>query len=131
MGLGGTFNRTVWQNKGKVISTELRAFHNHGGIRNLGKQTGVNAFGPNINIVRDPRFGRNSELPGEDPFLSGNYAAEMMQKMQEEDKAGYPRAVMYLKHFTAYSRKLTEAPTAMRFRSTISQTHIFHSTKSA
>ena len=32
---------------------------------------GLSGFGPNINIARDPRFGRISELPGEDPYLSG------------------------------------------------------------
>ena len=40
---------------------------------------GLTGFGPNINIARDPRFGRISELPGEDPYLSGTYAANMVQ----------------------------------------------------
>lgn len=65
LGIAASFNRTVWRQKGEVISTELRAFANHGGKRGLGAEVGVMGFGPNINIVRDPRFGRNSELPGE------------------------------------------------------------------
>lgn len=104
-GMGATFNRTAWRRKGEVISTEVRAFHNHGGRRGLGKLTGVAAYGPNININRDPRFGRNSELPGEDPFLSGSYAVEYVKGMQETDEAGYPRMVAYLKHFIAYNRE--------------------------
>ncbi|KAL3920064.1 MAG: hypothetical protein SGILL_003446, partial [Bacillariaceae sp.] len=61
-----------------------------------GVYLGLTAFGPNINQQRDPRFGRTSELPGEDPFLSG---------MQEQDAAGYPKVLAYLKHFAAYSRE--------------------------
>ena len=105
LGLAASFNRTVWKQKGEVISTELRAFSNHGGKRGLGKHVGVMGFGPNINVVRDPRFGRNSELPGEDPYLNGEYAKEFTLSMQERDANGYPRMISYLKHFTAYSRE--------------------------
>jgi beta-glucosidase-like glycosyl hydrolase len=52
-------------------------------------------------IIRDPRFGRNSELPGEDPLLSGTYATEMVNGMQERDAHGYPKMAALLKHFTA------------------------------
>jgi beta-glucosidase len=104
-GVGAAFNRTAWQQKGDVISTEVRAFNNHGGTRGLGPYTGIAGFGPNINVARDPRFGRNSELPGEDPFLSGSYAAAMTKGMNAVDAAGYPKMLSYLKHFTAYSRE--------------------------
>ena len=57
--------------------------------------------GPNINIARDPRFGRVSELPGEDPVHSGIYGASMIAGMQEEDSAGHPKMLAYLKHYTA------------------------------
>ena len=105
LGLAASFNRTVWSQKGQVISTELRAFSNHGGKRGLGKHVGVMGFGPNINVVRDPRFGRNSELPGEDPYLNGEYATFFTLAMQQKDANGYPRMISYLKHFTAYSRE--------------------------
>jgi len=53
---------------------EMRAFHNLAWHRgNAGDLLGLTGFGPNINIARDPRFGRSSELPGEDPFLNGHY----------------------------------------------------------
>ena len=48
-------------------------------------------------IIRDPRFGRNSELPGEDPFVNGNYAKEMIKGFQEEDSAGHPK-VLHIMH---------------------------------
>lgn len=108
MGLGASFNRSSWRLKGSVFGTEMRAFTNIGGSRY--KPDGKNpicltGFGPNINIARDPRFGRASELPGEDPFLSGTYAVEMVSGMQEKDSKGFPKMAAFLKHYTAYSRE--------------------------
>lgn len=68
-------------------------------MRNRGR------FGPNINQPRDPRNGRLSELPGEDPLHAGLYASEMLQGMQEEDENGYPKGIFFVKHFTACSFK--------------------------
>ena len=56
-----------------------------------------------INIIRDPRYGRNSELPSEDPTLSGHYASEMVQGMQEGEDQKYMKVHASLKHYTAYS----------------------------
>ena len=53
-----------------------------------------------MNILRDPRFGRASELPGEDPFLSGEYAINYVSGMQEEDSRDHPRMLSYVKHFS-------------------------------
>jgi beta-glucosidase-like glycosyl hydrolase len=61
--------------------------------------------GPNINQPRDPRFGRLSELPSEDPLHAGLYAANFVQGMQEEDAAGHPKMIALLKHFVAYSQE--------------------------
>lgn len=106
LGMGSSFNRTSWKMKGSVLGTELRAFHNIGWHRaNTGNKIGLTGFGPNLNIARDPRFGRVSELPGEDPFHSGIYGYEMVSGMQEPDARGHPKMLAYLKHFTAYSRE--------------------------
>ena len=109
MGMGASFNRSLWRQKGSVLGSEMRAFHNLGWHRAAGEEAkafiGLTGFGPNINIARDPRFGRSSELPGEDPTLNGAYAAEMVGGMQERDARGYPKMLAYLKHFTAYSRE--------------------------
>eukprot|EP00298_Acanthocystis_sp_HF-20_P010442 c18858_g1_i1.p1 GENE.c18858_g1_i1~~c18858_g1_i1.p1 ORF type:complete len:767 (-),score=379.05 c18858_g1_i1:13-2313(-) len=103
-GMGASFNRTSWFLKGSVFGTEMRALSNVNWHRStMTGLIGTTGYGPNINIARDPRFGRNSELPGEDPFLSGTYAAMMVQGMQEQDKNGHPKMLAYLKHFTAYS----------------------------
>lgn len=94
--------------KGEVVSTEARAFANSFGIfrspskdHPLGVNTSLTGFGPNINILRSPSFGRNSEMVGEDPILSGSYAYEMVSAQQTRDAAGHPRMLVYLKHYTA------------------------------
>ena len=114
-GLGASFNRDLWTKKGEVMSTELRAFANarwYRGRRYRRGQTqqpeekwfvGTSAFGPNLNIIRDPRYGRNSELPSEDPMLTGAYGVAYVNALQERDSAGHPRTMAYIKHFTAYS----------------------------
>jgi beta-glucosidase-like glycosyl hydrolase len=48
-------------------------------------------YGPNINVMRSPQFGRNSEMVGEDPLLSGTYAREMVAEQQKLDAHGHPR----------------------------------------
>ena len=113
-GLGASFNRTVWSAKGAVLSTEMRALSNSNGIRGPGasypghpaksaEPIGTSAFGPNINLIRDPRYGRNSEVPGEDPYHSGALGSAMVKAMQTPDAQGHPRVNAYLKHFDAYS----------------------------
>ena len=53
----------------QVISDEIRAFGNSNGHRDYqSRPIGVSAWGPNLNIYRDPRWGRNVEVPSEDPF---------------------------------------------------------------
>ena len=62
-------------------------------------------YGPNINVVKDPRYGRNSELPGEDPVLTAQYAVHYVQGMQQlkVGKGGKPvlKMLSSLKHYTA------------------------------
>ncbi len=60
-------------------------------------------------LLQDPRYGRNSELPGEDPFLTGSYAVAMTGGMQPLQAgtgplAGklYQKMMAYVKHYTAY-----------------------------
>eukprot|EP00008_Paramoeba_atlantica_P009980 CAMPEP_0201481994 /NCGR_PEP_ID=MMETSP0151_2-20130828/6242_1 /ASSEMBLY_ACC=CAM_ASM_000257 /TAXON_ID=200890 /ORGANISM="Paramoeba atlantica, Strain 621/1 / CCAP 1560/9" /LENGTH=701 /DNA_ID=CAMNT_0047864447 /DNA_START=732 /DNA_END=2837 /DNA_ORIENTATION=+ len=103
--LAASFNRSVWHYKGTVISTELRAMSNLHNVRRSSPKAfvGQMGFGPNINIVRDPRFGRNSELPSEDPTLAGLYASYYVQGMQVGEDRRYLKMVSGLKHFTAYS----------------------------
>ena len=64
---GMSFNRTLWQLTGRQIGHEARALMNAG-------EAGSTFWAPVINLAREPRWGRNIEVPGEDPYLVGEYA---------------------------------------------------------
>ncbi|XP_040376514.1 probable beta-D-xylosidase 2 [Oryza brachyantha] len=77
---GAAFNETLWRAIGGVVSTEVRAMYNLGHAE-------LTYWSPNINVVRDPRWGRASETPGEDPFVVGRYAVSFVRGMQDIDSA--------------------------------------------
>jgi beta-glucosidase-like glycosyl hydrolase len=93
--LGSTFNRTLWQAVGGVISTEARALHNQG-------VTGLAFWAPDINLFRDPRWGRGQEVCGEDPFLNGEYIMNWAPTMQFGPDPKYIKTVATAKHFADY-----------------------------
>eukprot|EP00039_Didymoeca_costata_P030626 m.30608 g.30608 ORF g.30608 m.30608 type:complete len:811 (-) comp8218_c0_seq1:49-2481(-) len=112
MGLGATFNRTLWHAKGEYMGNEMRAFNNLQWWRATADAPhsliGLNGYGPNMNIGRDPRYGRISELPGEDPFLTGTYAVNMVRGGQGMDefasgKSKFLKMTMGLKHYALYN----------------------------
>jgi xylan 1,4-beta-xylosidase len=100
-----TFNETLWRSIGSTVSTEVRAMYNLGHAE-------LTYWSPNINVVRDPRWGRASETPGEDPFLVGRYAVNFVRGMQDllaavddHNDDPYARRIKVsscCKHFTAY-----------------------------
>ncbi|XP_071924046.1 beta-xylosidase/alpha-L-arabinofuranosidase 2-like [Coffea arabica] len=71
-----SFNVTLWKTIGQVVSTEARAMNNLG-------QAGLTYWSPNMNVVRDPRWGRALETPGEDPFVVGTYASTYVRGLQD------------------------------------------------
>ena len=76
-----------------AISDEARAYHNLYG-------KGLNYWCPTINMSRDPRWGRDEENYGEDPFLAGTLAVQFVRGMQGDD-ARYLKTVACAKHFAA------------------------------
>ncbi|KAI4328098.1 hypothetical protein L6164_020483 [Bauhinia variegata] len=70
-----SFNRTLWNLIGSAIAVEARAMYNVG-------QAGLTFWAPNINIFRDPRWGRGQETPGEDPMVASAYAIEYVRGLQ-------------------------------------------------
>ena len=77
IGLSMSFNRTLWSEIGGIIGTEaLQKVHDTTTKSQI--QPGLTYFTPNINIFRDPRWGRGQETPGEDPYLTSHYAAVMI-----------------------------------------------------
>lgn len=79
----------------QAVSDEARAMYN-GGV------AGLTFWSPNINILRDPRWGRGQETPGEDPLLAGKYAASYVRGLQGSDAGDRLKVAACCKHFTAY-----------------------------
>ncbi|KAL3725314.1 hypothetical protein ACJRO7_030340 [Eucalyptus globulus] len=92
-----SFNASLWEAIGQVVSDEARAMYNGG-------MGGLTYWSPNINILRDPRWGRGQETPGEDPVVVGQYAASYVRGLQgaEGDGGGRLKVAACCKHFTAY-----------------------------
>ncbi|XP_078167799.1 glycosyl hydrolase family protein isoform X3 [Carex rostrata] len=65
-------------------------------------QAGLTFWAPNINIFRDPRWGRGQETPGEDPLTASTFAVEYVKGFQHEDDNGRLMLSACCKHFTAY-----------------------------
>lgn len=69
---------------------------------------GMTFWAPNINIFRDPRWGRGQETPGEDPSVAGDYAVSYVRGIQGDSfeggqlKDGHLKASACCKHFTAH-----------------------------
>ena len=103
IGLAATFDTPLIHQMGAAIGTEGRAKHNiavRAGRRDL--LEGLDFWSPNINIARDPRWGRNQETYGEDPFLTGRMGVAFVTGMQGDDPK-YLRVIATPKHFAVHS----------------------------
>ncbi|MGA7440306.1 MAG: glycoside hydrolase family 3 C-terminal domain-containing protein, partial [Luteibacter sp.] len=93
----------LMQQVGDVVSREQRArFDAIGAGRDHGRYEGLTIWSPNVNIFRDPRWGRGQETYGEDPYLTGRLAVAFVQGIQGPDPA-HPRAIATPKHFAVHS----------------------------
>lgn len=105
-GLGATFNKSVWQGMGNVIGLELRALWLMNTAENRQDNLphiGLDCWSPNINLVRDPRWGRNMETPGEDPLTNGLFGKHYTIGLQNGSDPRYYMAITTIKHFAANS----------------------------
>ncbi|SPF49943.1 Xylan 1,4-beta-xylosidase [Candidatus Sulfotelmatobacter kueseliae] len=102
IGLAATFDTPLIHEMATVIGTEARAKHQED-IRH-GNDTGVGLdfWAPNINIFRDPRWGRGQETYGEDPFLTGRMGVAFVTGMQGDDPKYY-RVISTPKHYAVHS----------------------------
>jgi beta-glucosidase len=103
IGLAATFDAPLIHEMAVVIGTEARAKHNQAvraGRRDI--MEGLDFWSPNINIFRDPRWGRGQETYGEDPFLTGRMGVAFVTGMQGDD-AKYLRVISTPKHFAVHS----------------------------
>ncbi|MBV9267941.1 MAG: beta-glucosidase, partial [Acidobacteriaceae bacterium] len=105
IGLGATFDPDVIGKMAVVISTEGRVMHAqavraNGGFSNIFQ--GLDFWAPNINIFRDPRWGRGQETYGEDPFLTARMGVAFVKGMQG-DNPKYYRTISTPKHYAVHS----------------------------
>src|SRR6267154_2599085 len=103
IGLAATWDTDLIHRVADVISTEARAKYNdaiqHG---NTGRYFGLTFWSPNINIFRDPRWGRGQETYGEDPYLTSRIGVAFVTGLQGDDQ-NYLKTVSTPKHFAVHS----------------------------
>jgi len=103
IGLGASFDPAAIHRMAEVISTEGRIKHAQAvraGHSNI--YEGLDFWAPNINIFRDPRWGRGQETYGEDPFLTARLGVAFVTGMQGDDPRYY-RVISTPKHFAVHS----------------------------
>jgi beta-glucosidase len=103
IGNAATWDVPLLRSIGTVVSTEARAKYNdairHG---NYDRFYGLTIWSPNINIFRDPRWGRGQETYGEDPFLTSRLGVAFVKGIQGDDP-NYFRAIATPKHYAVHS----------------------------
>ena len=105
IGMSATWDTDLMGQIGDAIATEGRASHNAALQRDptgTDRYYGVNYWSPNINIYRDPRWGRGQETYGEDPFLTGQMAVAFIHGIQG-DNVHYYKGIATPKHFVVHS----------------------------
>jgi len=113
IGLAATWDTDLMYRVADIISTEARAKYNDALARPApsgrwasmtlpGRTAGLTYWSPNINIFRDPRWGRGQETYGEDPYLSGRMAVAFVTGMQGSDPH-YLKVVSTPKHYAVHS----------------------------
>lgn len=122
--LGATFDPDIVFEMAQVIGWELRALWLEGATENYkgGPHLGLDCWSPNININRDPRWGRNVETPSEDPLVNSKYGVAYTRGLQEgkREDPRFLQAVVTLKHYVAYSYENYAGIDRMQFNAIVS-----------
>ncbi len=104
IGMAATFNDSLVYRAFDVVSTEARAKYNesrrHG---SHGRYQGLSFWTPNVNIFRDPRWGRGQETYGEDPYLTSRMGVAVVRGLQGPDSARYVKTLAGAKHYAVHS----------------------------
>lgn len=105
MNLAATFDRALAKAEGEVLAREARAKFNES--RRSGwdgdQYRGLTFWSPNVNLFRDPRWGRGQETLGEDPLLSGEMGAAYVEGMQGPDPKNHMAIAACAKHYAVHS----------------------------
>jgi beta-glucosidase len=103
IGMAATWDAAIVRRMGEVIATEARAKYNQAQREGQhGIFYGLTFWSPNINLFRDPRWGRGQETYGEDPLLTATMGVAFITGVQGDDPL-HPRAVATAKHFAVHS----------------------------
>lgn len=103
IGMASTWDEELIHRVANVISDETRAKHHEFVRRNKRFiYQGLTLWSPNINIFRDPRWGRGQETYGEDPFLTGTLGVQFIKGLQGDDPE-YLKTIATVKHFAVHS----------------------------
>jgi beta-glucosidase len=103
IGLAATFDPDLIYRIGVAISDEAWAKYNIAQrLENYGQYTGITFYAPNINIFRDPRWGRGQETYGEDPYLTSRMGVSYVKGMQGNDPK-YLKTAACAKHYVVHS----------------------------
>ena len=104
IGMAASFDPQLMKCVATAISDEARAKYNQ--FRQFGDTQiyqGLTYWSPNINIFRDPRWGRGHETYGEDPYLTGRIGAAFVAGLQEGDDPKYRKLDATVKHYAVHS----------------------------
>src|SRR5512138_2067197 len=104
IGMAATWDKELIHRVASAIGYEGRAKY-HAALRRNGytdQYQGLTFWSPNVNIFRDPRWGRGQETWGEDPFFTGEMASEFVKGMQGDDPR-YLKAAACAKHYAVHS----------------------------
>ncbi len=103
IGMAATFDRDLMFRMADITSTEARAkYHDYFARGKHGMYQGLTFWSPNINIFRDPRWGRGHETYGEDPYLTGEMGVQFIKGLQGDDPR-YLKTVATSKHYIVHS----------------------------
>ncbi len=106
MGLAATFDADLVLKVGQATADEGRALHNEMLVTNNGSSTeaaALNCFSPNVNLVRDPRWGRAEETFGEDPYVLSVIGSAYTRGLQEGENKKYMKVAACPKHYAVHS----------------------------
>ncbi|HEX3077977.1 MAG TPA: glycoside hydrolase family 3 C-terminal domain-containing protein [Lachnospiraceae bacterium] len=102
IGMAATFDEEVMKEVGEVVSTEGRAkFNIQQKYMDTDIYKGLTFWAPNVNIFRDPRWGRGHETFGEDPYLTSRLGVSFIKAMQGDGE--YMKTAACAKHFAVHS----------------------------
>jgi beta-glucosidase len=104
IGMAATWDTDLIHQVADVIGTEFRAknLEDRAADGSTRQYRGLTVWSPNVNIFRDPRWGRGQETWGEDPYLTSRFGVAFIEGLQGDDPL-HPKAIAAVKHFAVHS----------------------------